>query len=148
MLYKCDFLCTVPQRLRRRPFFAIRIESPLMVAPLARLTANTRSLATTLTTALPTESKACANASNSVSSSGWANGSLIQRRGTRSVLGFTYTPNLAAAVISAAIREEGAAEVTGLRDVLATLDGETRGFFYDVTVDTIYGAMRLTGTAV
>ena len=73
---------------------------------------------------------------------------LDTRRGTRSVLGFTYTPNLAAAVISAAIREEGAAEVTGLRDVLATLDGETRGFFYDVTVDTIYGAMRLTGTAV
>ena len=35
------------------------------------------------------------------------------RKGTDSVLGFEYTPDLAAAVLSGAIRDEGADEVTG-----------------------------------
>ena len=70
------------------------------------------------------------------------------RRGTESVIGHEFTPELAAGVISAAIRDEGGAEVTDVVDVTATIDSVTRQFRYSATVRTIYGVMQLTGTAV
>ena len=71
---------------------------------------------------------------------------LDTRRGTESVLGRTFTPDLAASVISAAIRDEGGSEVTGVEDVTTRLDGRT--LRYTATVATIYGVMTLTGVAV
>ena len=73
---------------------------------------------------------------------------LDTRRGTESVIGREFTPSLAAGIISAAIRDEGGAEITDIVDVTATIDRETRQFRYSATVRTIYGVMTLTGTAV
>ena len=73
---------------------------------------------------------------------------LDTRRGTESVIGREFTPSLAAGVISAAIRDEGGAEITDIVDVTATIDLATRQFRYSATVRTIYGVMQLTGTAV
>ena len=72
---------------------------------------------------------------------------LDTRKGTESVLGFGMTPELAASVISAAIRDEGGDEVTDVVDVEARIDAN-RTMYYDVTVNTIYGQMALTDTAV
>ena len=72
---------------------------------------------------------------------------LDTRKGTESVLGHGMTPTLAASVLSAAIRDEGGAEVTGIENVEAKLD-KNRVMRYAVTVLTIYGAMLIEGTAV
>ena len=73
---------------------------------------------------------------------------LDTRRGTESVLGHDFTAELAAAVINAAIRDEGRAEVTGIANVTATLDVSTRVMTYRAEVPTIYGPMSVGGTAV
>ena len=73
---------------------------------------------------------------------------LDTRKGTESVIGHEFTASLAAGVISAAIRNEGGAEVTDIVDVTATIDVATRQFRYSATVRTIYGVMTLTGIAV
>ena len=72
---------------------------------------------------------------------------LDRRQGTESVLGFEYTPELAAAVLSGAIRDEGAEEVTGISNVQFNLDADRRLSYYAI-VNTIYGVMTLTGVAV
>ena len=59
---------------------------------------------------------------------------LDTRRGTESVLGHDFTAELAAAVINAAIRDEGRAEVTGIANVTATLDVSTRVMTYRAEV--------------
>ena len=63
------------------------------------------------------------------------------------MIGREFTPSLAAGVISAAIRDEGGAEITDIVDVTATIDLATRQFRYSATVRTIYGVMQLTGTS-
>ena len=73
---------------------------------------------------------------------------LDTRRGTESVLGHDFTAELAAAVINAAIRDEGRAEVTGIANVTAALDVSTRVMTYRAEVPTIYGTMPISGTAV
>ena len=70
------------------------------------------------------------------------------RKGTESVIGHEFTAELAAGVISAAIRDEGGSEVTDIVDVTATIDVATRQFRYSATARTIYGVMQLTGIAV
>ena len=72
---------------------------------------------------------------------------LDARKGTDSVLGFEYTPDLAAAVLSGAIRDEGADEVTGPPSVETRLDRD-RVLHYEATVPTIYGDMTVRGTAI
>ena len=69
------------------------------------------------------------------------------------MLGHDFTAELAAAVINAAIRDEGRAEVTGIANVTATLDVSTRVMTYRAEVETIYGrpmnvARPCFGTAV
>ena len=73
---------------------------------------------------------------------------LDDRLGTESVLGREYTPQLAIAVISGAIRDEGAEEVTGVGNVTTNLERSTRQLRYIVHVDSIYGPMTITGVAV
>lgn len=73
---------------------------------------------------------------------------LDTRKGTESVIGFEYTPTLAAAVISDAIQDEGGEELTGAPVITMNLDRDTRQFTFTATVPTIYGDMALAGTAV
>ena len=70
---------------------------------------------------------------------------LLRTRGVdyQLLIGHQTTAALAASTISSVIREEGGAEVTGLRDVQFSLNHETRVFRYSVNVDSIYGTMRL-----
>ena len=75
----------------------------------------------------------------------WA---LDTRRGTDSVLGHGITPELAGAIISRAIRDEGGDEVTDVTDVVVGLDHDTRVATYQARVSSIYGEMRLSGSAV
>ena len=71
---------------------------------------------------------------------------LDTRLGTESVLGYEYTPELAASVLTDAIREEGGDEVTGV-NVDIGYERATRTMTYSAVVETIYGATTMAGTA-
>ena len=60
------------------------------------------------------------------------------------LVGQATTLDIAGATIVSAIREEGGAEVTAVRDVTATLDHATRIMRFSATVDSIYGPMPIT----
>ena len=72
---------------------------------------------------------------------------LDRRRGTESVLGHEYTPDLAASVLTAAIRDEGGDEVTGV-DAEIDYSRTTRIWYYSAQVASIYGPMTITGVAI
>ena len=72
---------------------------------------------------------------------------LDRRRGTESVLGHEYTPDLAASVLTAAIRDEGGDEVTGV-EVEIDYNRTSRILFYSAQVASIYGPMTITGEAI
>lgn len=59
------------------------------------------------------------------------------------LIGYRTTPELAAATISNAIREEGQAEVESVDNVQFGYNQTDRGFWYSCLVTTIYGPMRL-----
>ena len=54
-------------------------------------------------------------------------------------------PEGAAAVITTAIRNEGASEVSGIENIIVTHDSPTRILNYSCVVQTIYGSMSLGG---
>ena len=59
------------------------------------------------------------------------------------LIGHQITPDLAASTLNGVIREEGAEEVLGLRDIHFELDRPNRVFSYRVMVDTIYGELLI-----
>ena len=73
---------------------------------------------------------------------------LDTRKGTPSVLGREFTPELAGTVISGAVRDEGGSEINEITDVRTSLDRATRTMRYTVTAKTIYGSMTVSGTVV
>ena len=72
---------------------------------------------------------------------------LDTRRGTDSVIGHSLTPRLAATVLTAAAREEGGAEVLDVTTEVR-YRRDTRELEYTARVESIYGAMTLTGTVL
>ena len=72
---------------------------------------------------------------------------LDTRQGTPSVLGYTFTLQLAASVLTRAIQDEGGDEVTGVEVRVSYVRG-TRTMVYHAEVASIYGPMTMEGEAV
>lgn len=68
---------------------------------------------------------------------------LDTRKGIESVRGHGSPVEIAAAVITAAIVDEGGNELTGPPAVEFSLDHDTRVMTYEATVPTIYGTMQV-----
>lgn len=63
------------------------------------------------------------------------------------IIGHQINASLAAQALNDVIRTEGGAEVTGLRDTSVEVDRPSRTLRWRVVVDTIYGEMRMEGSA-
>ena len=59
------------------------------------------------------------------------------------IIGHVATADLAASAVTGAIREEGAEEITGVRETSVTVDHDNRVLMYHATVTTVYGDMTL-----
>ena len=71
--------------------------------------------------------------------------SLNPDAGTPSLLGFRGAAQVAAAVLSDTIVDEGGEEVVDVVDVVVEQDSETRTLSYSATVLTVYGSTTLNG---
>ena len=63
------------------------------------------------------------------------------------ILGHRINAALAAQALNEVVRREGGAEITGLRDTFFEVERSTRTLRYRVVADTIYGELRMEGTA-
>ena len=66
--------------------------------------------------------------------------------GTDGLLGHHISASLAIAVITDAILDEGADEVTGVHDAKATIDPATRSLRYTARIATVYGDVDVSET--
>ena len=74
--------------------------------------------------------------------------SLNPDAGTPSLLGFRGAAQVAAAVLSDTIVDEGGEEVVDVVDVVVEQDSETRTLSYSATVLTVYGSTTLNGQVI
>ena len=63
------------------------------------------------------------------------------------ILGHRINSALAAQALNAVVRTEGGAEITGLRDTFVDVDRSSRTLRWRVVADTIYGELRMEGSA-